>query len=172
MEFLISGERKETLGTDGVLSVVGLPLASNQLISPRRFEEFVLPDLKEGQARLRALGYKTTHVHICGEQNKNLPFYAEVDFGDPGIIGVGPEIELETAARYFPATSSAVTSIRPSSRQGLPTRSMRQPRHIVEEGKKIEGGFIFGPGCELPPRAPVENVRAMTKAVEDFGWYE
>ncbi len=165
-------KRKEALGTEGVLGVVGLPLASNQLISPRRFEEFVLPDLKEGQARLRALGYRTTHAHICGEQNKNLPFYAEVDFGDPGMISVGPEIELETAAKYFPH-HIIIGNLDPTIIQtGTPDQVYEATRRVVEAGKNIEGGFIFGPGCELPPRAPVENVRMMTKAVEDFGWYE
>jgi uroporphyrinogen-III decarboxylase len=165
-------KRKEALGTEGVLSVVGLPLASNQLISPQKFEEFVLPDLKEGQARLRALGYRTTHAHICGEQNKNLPFYQEVDFGDPGFISVGPEIELETAARYFPG-HIITGNLSPAVIQtGTPNQVYEATRLVVETGKRIEGGFIFGPGCELPPKAPAENVKAMTQAVEDYGWYE
>jgi uroporphyrinogen decarboxylase len=164
--------RKEALGTEGVLSVIGLPLASNRLISPQRFQEFVLPDLKEGQARLRALGYRTTHVHICGEQNKNLPYYGEVDFGDPGLISVGPEIELETAAEYFPR-HIITGNLDPALIQtGTADDVYEATKHIVEKGKKIGGGFIFGPGCELPPWAPVENVQAMTEAVEDFGWYE
>lgn len=165
-------KKKGTLGVDGVLSVLGLPLASNKLISPKRFEEFVLPDLKEGQSRLRALGYKTTHVHICGEQNRNLALYGEVDFGDPGIIGIGPEIELETAARYFPDDIISGNLDPALIQTGSPDQVYRETKRIVETGKKIEGGFLFGPGCELPPKAPVENVRAMTQAVEDFGWYE
>jgi uroporphyrinogen decarboxylase len=164
-------KRREMLGIDGVLSVVGLPLASNQLISPRHFEEFVLPDLKEGQARLRALGYKTTYVHICGEQNKNLPLYQQVDFGDPGIVSIGPEISLETAARYFP-NHIIFGNLDPTLiHTGSPQAVYDATRQIIEAGKTIEGGFIFGPGCELPPKAPLENIRMMTKAVDDFGWY-
>ncbi|MBN1629534.1 MAG: methyltransferase, partial [Thermoleophilia bacterium] len=44
-------------------------------------------------------------------------------------------------------------------------------RKTIEVGKKIKGGYIFSPGCDLPPRAPVENVRMMTQAINDFGWY-
>ncbi len=172
-EWSLSGleKKKKTLGVDGVLSMIGLPLASNTLISPKRFEEFVLPDLKEGQSRLRELGYKITHVHICGEQNKNLPLYAEVDFGDPGIIGVGPEIDLETAARYFP-DSIISGNLDPALLQAAsPDQVYQETRRVVEIGKRIESGFLFGPGCEIPPRAPIENLRAMTQAVEDYGWY-
>lgn len=164
-------KKKEALGIDGVLSTIGLPLASNNLISPKRFEEFVLPDLKEGQSRLRKLGYNTTHIHICGEQNKNLPLYAEVDFGNPGIIGVGPEIELETAARYFPDCIISGNLDPALLQTASPDKVYQETKRIVETGKRIEGGFLFGPGCEIPPRAPVENLRAMTQAVEDFGWY-
>jgi uroporphyrinogen decarboxylase len=164
--------KKESLGLDGVLSTIGLPMASNKLISPRRFEEFVLPDLIEGQAKLRSLGYKTTQVHICGEQNKNLPLYAQVDWGDPGIMGVGPEIELETAATFFPR-HVILGNLDPALiLTGTPSQVYDTTKNLVEVGKRIEGGFIFGPGCEIPPHSPLENLKAMTQAVEDFGWYD
>jgi uroporphyrinogen decarboxylase len=165
-------KRKETMGIDGVLSVMGLPMASNKLISPRRFEEFVLPDLVEGQAKLRALGYKTTQVHICGEQNKNLPLYAQVDWGDPGIMGIGPEIKLETAAAFFPNHIISGNLDPALILTGTSGQVYDATKEIVEAGKKIEGGFMFGPGCEIPPLSPIENIRAITQAVEDFGWYD
>jgi uroporphyrinogen decarboxylase len=163
--------QKEMLGIEGVLGWCGGPMGSNQLISPKQFEEFVLPDMKRGQARLRELGYKTTYVHICGEQNANLPYWAQVDFGDPGIISVGPEISLETAAEYFP--NDIITgNLDPAIiQEGTPGEVYEATRKNIEAGKRIKGGYIFSPGCDLPPRAPVENVRMMTKAVNDFGWY-
>jgi hypothetical protein len=54
----------------------------------RRFGEIARRERLDNEP----LGYKTTYAHICGEQNDNLPYWAEVDFGDPGIIGVGAEI--------------------------------------------------------------------------------
>lgn len=165
-------QRSAMLGTEGVLGMVGLPLASNQLIPPQRFEEFVLPDLIEGQARLRALGHRTTFAHLCGEQNANLPLIARVDFGDPGIISIGAEIEIETAAGFFPRHIIAGNLDPALIQTGTPDEVYEATRAIVERGKLIEGGFIFAPGCELPPFSPIENVKAMTRAVEDCGWYE
>jgi uroporphyrinogen-III decarboxylase len=40
------------------------------------------------------------------------------------------------------------------------------------KGKEFPGGYIFSSGCEMPPKAPPYNVWMMTKAVNDFGWYE
>ena len=45
-------------------------------------------------------------------------------------------------------------------------------RKVIEKGKKCPGGFMLAPGCELPPRAPEENLWAIMQAVSDFGWYE
>jgi uroporphyrinogen decarboxylase len=163
--------QSEKLGTEGVLGLSGGATSSNYLISPQQFAEFVLPSLKEGQDKLRALGYRTTYTHICGEHNANLPYWSQVDFGDPGIIGIGHEIKLETAASYFP-DDIILGNLEPAIVQmGTPDEVYEATRKIVEEGKKISGGFIFSPGCDLPPRSPVANVRAMTRAVVDFGWY-
>ena len=55
---------------------------------------------------------------------------------------------------------------------GTPRQVYDLCRLCIEKGKKIQGGFILAPGCGLPPRAPPHNVWMMTKAVNDFGWYE
>jgi len=163
--------QREALGIEGVLGAGGGAMTSNQLISAKQFREFALPDIKKGQSMLRDLGYKKTYAHICGEQNDNLPYWAEVDFGDPGIIGVGAEISLERAAEYFP-DDIIIGNVDPAIIQTAgPQEVYDAVRRTVETGKKIKAGYIFSPGCDLPPMAPVENVRMMTQAVNDFGWY-
>jgi len=161
----------EALGNERLIGTCGGPMGSNQLISSKQFEEFALPDIKEGQARLRALGVKHTYVHICGEQNDNLPFWAQVDFGDPGIIGVGHEVGLERAAEFF-SNHIILGNLNPAIIQtGSPSEVYEMTKRCVETGKKLGGRYVFSPGCDLPPRAPVENVRMMCKALEDHGWY-
>jgi uroporphyrinogen-III decarboxylase len=41
----------------------------------------------------------------------------------------------------------------------------------ILDGITIKGGYIFSPGCALPPKAPPENIMAITRAVNDVGWY-
>ena len=55
---------------------------------------------------------------------------------------------------------------------GTPDDVYEDCRARIEKGKQVPGGFILAPGCELPPKAPPENVMAMTRAVNDFGWYD
>jgi uroporphyrinogen decarboxylase len=167
----VTGYLKEIFGIEGVLPFFGEPTASNQILSPKKFEVFVLPYLKELCDALRGMGYRHIFVHICGEQNLNLPYWSQINFGHPGIISFGHEVELETAARYFPQ-DIIMGNLNPALVQ---TRSPQEvyeaTRQVVEKGKKLPNGYIFAPGCETPPKAPVENIRAMVKAVNDFGWY-
>jgi uroporphyrinogen decarboxylase len=163
---------KDTFGTEGALPFFGEPTAANQIISPKQFERFALPYIKELCQALLAMGYKHIYVHICGEQNLNLPYWAQIPFGDPGIISIGHEVELETAARYFP-NDIIMGNLEPAIIQTrTPQEVYAATGEVINKGKRIAGGYIFAPGCELPPKAPVENVMAMTQAVNDFGWYE
>jgi uroporphyrinogen decarboxylase len=163
---------KDTFGIEGVLPFYGEPSAANQIISPKQFEQFAMPYIKEINETLLAMGYKHIFVHVCGEQNLNLPYWTQIPFGDPGIISIGHEVELQTAAKYFP-NDIIFGNLEPAIIQAAtPDEVYEATRKNIEDGKKLTQGYIFSPGCELPPRAPVENVMAMTRAVNDFGWYD
>jgi uroporphyrinogen decarboxylase len=159
------------LGTEGVLIFSAGVISSNQLISPRHFEQFVLPTLKSCHQRVLDKGYRHIYCHICGEQNKNLPYWQQVPMGGPGIISLGHEVSLETAGRYFPG-HILVGNIQPSILQtGTPEEVYRLCGEIIRQGKQIEGGFMLSTGCQFPPRAKMENVQAMNRAMDDYGWY-
>lgn len=152
--------------------VGGSAAASNQLISPDHFEEFVLPYMKELYLEAHKLGLKHIYCHICGEQNMNLPYWSQLDFGDPGILSFGHEVDLETAAEYFPA-DIIMGNLNPSVLQtGTPENVYELAKETIIKGKKCPGGFMLAPGCEMPPRTPEQNILAMMQAVSDFGWYE
>ena len=89
------------LGTDGILVFSAGVISSNQLISPRHFEEFVLPSLKKSHQKVLDKGFQRFYCHICGEQNKNLPFWQQVPMGETSIISIGHEINLETGQPVF-----------------------------------------------------------------------
>jgi uroporphyrinogen decarboxylase len=160
------------LGIEGVLPFSADPTSSNQMISPKQFEKFVLPYAREINEKILSLGYNHIFCHICGEQNLNLPHWAQIPFGDPGLLSFGHEVALETAAQYFP-NDIIIGNLEPAIIQsGTPEEVYDASREIIEKGKSLSNGFIFSPGCEMPPLAPLTNVKMMTKAVNDFGWYD
>lgn len=162
----------DTFGSENVFVFMSSPSESNQVISPKQFEKFALPYHVLYHERLQALGIKRFFFHVCGDQNANLPHLADaVPWEHPGILSFGHEVGLETAAQYF-QKDIICGNIEPAIIQ---TRTMQQvyelARTTLEKGKRISGGFILSAGCELPIAAPAANVFAITKAVDDFGWY-
>ena len=163
---------KETLGTEGILLLSGGVISSNDLISPKHFESLVLPSIKECHQRVLGMGFERFYCHICGEQNGNLPYWPQVPMGDPGIISFGHEVDLERAAEYFP-NDIILGNLEPALLQtATPEEVYEATKKVVEKGKKAPGGYIFAVGCQFPPRAKIENVKAMNQALDDFGWYE
>lgn len=162
----------ETFGPEHLLPYTAEPTTSNQIISPRQFEEFALPYIREAHERILAIGVKHILCHICGEQNKNLDHWAQVPMGEPGIVSVGHEVDLDVISRYFPG-DVIMGNIEPAVVQsGAPEQVYNLTRTCIDKGMKHPGGFMLAPGCEMPPRAPSYNVWTMMKAVSDFGWYE
>jgi len=162
----------DTFGTEHVMAHSGAPTESNQIISPKQFQEFFLPYFKELREKLLALGLKRIDTHICGEQNLNLPYWAQIPMGDPGIVSVGHEVDLETASRYFP-NDIIMGNVEPAVIQtGTPEKVYELSRICIEKGMKHQAGFMLSPGCETPSKAPPYNVWMMRKAINDFGWYE
>lgn len=162
---------RTTFGTEGVIARSGGVISSNQIISPKLFEQFVFPYLKDSHLKVLDMGYRHIYCHICGDHNMNLKHWAQVPMGDPGIISIGHEVELETAARYFP-DDIILGNLEPSILQtGTPDEVYEATRRVVEKGKKLGGRYIFSLGCQFPPRASLDNARAMNRAIEDYGWY-
>jgi len=155
-----------------MIPLTSAPTESNQVISPKFFREFSLPYQKEVHEKILELGVKHIHVHVCGEQNLNLPYWTELPIGEPGILSFGHEVDLDRASEYFP-NDIIVGNVEPAVIHiGKPEEIYELSRICIEKGKKHPGGYALSPGCELPPLAPPYNVWTMRKAINDFGWYE
>jgi uroporphyrinogen decarboxylase len=161
-----------TFGAERIFPQIWEPSASNNIISPKQFERFVLPYLIESSKRILDLGVKHIFHHICGEQNKNLPLWAQVPMGDPGVCSFGHEVDVDTAIKHIGQSSIIAGNISPSSLQNdSPAKIYELCKTAIETGRKAPRGFMLMPGCEIPPSTPPHNVYVMRKAINDFGWY-
>ncbi|MFC1995832.1 uroporphyrinogen decarboxylase family protein [Chloroflexota bacterium] len=161
----------KTFGAEKILAFTAEATASNQLISPKQFEQFVLPYHKELHDAILDMGIKHIFCHICGEQNLNLPHWAKIPMGDPGIVSFGHEVDLETAGKYFPNDIIA-GNVEPAIIQsGTADQVYELCRIAIDKGRKCPGGFVLMGGCEVPVMAPPYNIWIMRKAIDDFGWY-
>ena len=163
----------ESFGTNLVTLHDMLPTESNQIISPRHFEEFAFPYLREVHERALAVGIQRFVVHICGEQNMNLPLLAQIPLGESSVVSFGHEVDLSTAIQYFGDRCIIAGNVNPTVIQtGTAQQVYEASKQCIEKGKDAPLGYILAAGCDIPPLAPPYNLYAMIKAVKDFGWYE
>ncbi|MCB2228999.1 MAG: hypothetical protein KQH53_20155 [Desulfarculaceae bacterium] len=162
----------EEFGADNVWLWISSPSESNQILSPRFFEQFALPYHAKLHEQVKELGVKRFGFHICGDQNKNLPALAEAaPWPHPSLLSFGHEVDLELAAHYFPR-DIIYGNIEPSYIQtATPQAVYDLAKETLLKGKRLDNGFVLGTGCGLPCTAPAAKVFAVTKAVRDHGSY-
>ena len=96
------------------------------------------------------MGFETIFMHICGDQNGNLPFWAQIPMGSPGILSFGHEVDLTNAAEYFP-DDIIVGNLDPSIIQiGTPEEVYDASRLVIEKGKKYRQGLCLVPAVNCP----------------------
>ena len=163
----------DTFGPEQVIPQLWEPLASNLIISPKQFEEFVLPYLKESSEKILEMGIKHILYHICGDQNANLPQWAKVPMGDPGLCSFGEETDLSRAIELFGDRSIIIGNIDPAILlNGTPEQIYDLCRNAIEKAKLAPNGFMLSSGCEVSPETPGYHVYMMRKAINDFGWFD
>jgi len=159
-------------GTKTTIPFTGEAVGTNDLISAKQFEEFVMPYFRDAHERMFKLGFKHIYSHLCGEQNANLPFWAQVPFGDPGFVSIGHEVELEAAAKHFP-NDIIVGNLEPAIIQvRTPEEVYTAAKKCIEDGMSLSNGYVFSPGCETGPKTSVDSVMAIGRAINDVGWYD
>ena len=166
-----SGWVAETFGAQNVIPNLWEPIAANDIISPKQFEQFVLPYIKDTNERMLKMGIRHILYHICGEQNANLPLWAQIPMGDPGLVTFGHQVSLSRAIEVFGDSCIILGNVDSSLIQtGHPQAVYDACRSAILAGRGAPRGFMLMSGCELPPMSPPFNVYMMKKAIEDFGY--
>ena len=156
-----------------MMAFTGEATSANQIISPRQFEEFVLPYMSELHDHILKSGIRHIFCHICGEQNLNLKYWAQMEYGDPGILSFGHEVDLSKAIEVFGDKHAIAGNIEPQVIQNRPWQEVYELCRIaIEKAKMAPSGYLLMAGCEVPVQAPPYNIYVMKKAVMEFGFYD
>jgi len=163
----------ETFGTERIICFDGTPVESGQVISPGHFEEFAFPYLKEVHERAVEMGIRQFWTHLCGRQNRNLPLLSQIPYGQPGMVSVSEDVDLQTAHAHFGGRHAVAGNVHPVMIQtGTPQDVFEATREVLLIGKTFEKGFVLMGGCEIPPTVPPVNIHAMMRALDEFGGYD
>jgi [methyl-Co(III) methanol-specific corrinoid protein]:coenzyme M methyltransferase len=137
------------------------PTASSTLISPRMFDQWVLPRLQRiiGNLALPCI------LHICGDTTPLLPSLVETG---ARVLSLDQCMNLRESRRGAPRATLG-GNVDPVKALWLGSEeAVRQDvfRCLAEAGTEQ---FVLMSGCSIPPQAPLENLRVMVQTARKFG---
>ncbi|AAM07721.1 TPA: MtaA/CmuA family methyltransferase [Methanosarcina acetivorans] len=135
------------------------PVASPDLMSPDSFKQYLQPRLQKFSSSVSSV----TVLHVCGNVNPILSYMADCGFEGLsveekiGSVKKAKEV-IGTRARLIGNISSPFTllpgpvdKIKAESKQAL-----------------ADGVDVLAPGCGIAPMTPLENIKAMVEARNEF----
>jgi [methyl-Co(III) methanol-specific corrinoid protein]:coenzyme M methyltransferase len=130
------------------------PSASPELISPKMFDEFVKPKLKEYSMSVGGLKV----LHVCGKAGSIIDSMADAGFD---ALSVEEKVDIAEAKKAVRGRARLIGNVSTAR-----TMLRGNPQSVKEEAKKaISAGVdILAPGCGLAPRTPLANVKALVEA--------
>jgi len=142
---------------------------SKDFMSPRHFREFAFPSLKKVVDELVRRGI-TPVLHCDGNWDRNLDQLHELPKGKV-ILQLDGTTDIFRAKEVIGAHCCLFGDV-PSTMLAFGGRE-----EVVDYCRKLievvgrNGGFVLAAGCEVPPNARAENVKAMIDAAARFGCY-
>ena len=141
--------------------VVADPMASSSVISPKMFEQFALPYIREVLAEARGAGCVPS-LHVCGRTGPILRKMAETG---ARIVELDYAVDLKAAKEEIGRAVCIEGNVDPVSilLHGRPEDVEKEARDCVSKAGQ-GGGLILSSGCEVPLDTPAENIRALVSA--------
>jgi uroporphyrinogen decarboxylase len=149
-------------GLDGI--VMAEPLSG--LLSPDLETEFSAPYVKEIIDSVQDENFAVIY-HNCGP---NTPLMTESIYGNgAAAFHFGDAVDLCDLLSKMPADAIVCGNISPSAQfVGGTPESMREATiDLLEKASKYPN-FVLSSGCDIPPSAKWENIRAFFSAAEEF----
>ncbi len=144
--------------------------SSSDFISPETFRRLSFPSLKALVEKLVAVGINPI-LHCDGNWDLNLETLRELPAGNCVIQFDGPT-DIFLAKQVIGDRVCIMGDVHADMLAlGSPSEVDEYCHRLIEEVGK-GGGYIMGAGCEIPPNARAENVKAMLDAVVRYGYYD
>lgn len=162
-EFLIRYvQAMKDAGANGV--VMAEPAAG--LINPKFNRTFSLPYVEEIRAACEDENFIFIY-HNCGDtipQLKDIPELTGIR-----AVHLGNAIDMEEALKKLPETMLVMGNLDPSNIfcLGTPELVEAETKAMMEKCAKYPN-YAPSSGCDIPPAAPMRNVEAFYKAIEEF----
>ena len=160
-------EYMKTAHSKGLACSLGEPLASNSVISPEMFREFVKPYLKVIIDFHKFLYDKSPSIHICGKTD-----LIWKDIADIGIskFSVDNAVNLEDLKKSIGHKLTICGNIPPVNilLNGSKSDVIISSLACIKKGFDNPRGFVLSSGCTIATDTPFTNIKAMIESARMF----
>ncbi|HSV31637.1 MAG TPA: uroporphyrinogen decarboxylase family protein, partial [Atribacteraceae bacterium] len=158
-----TGLRFARAQVDAGADLIGVGDAAVSMISPRIYEELILPYEQNLIQGIHDMGCRVK-LHICGNTTTLLPLMARTG---ADIIDLDWMVDLALARRLCGDSIILCGNVDPVSvvLQGTPEDVRRKS---IECFQQAGMPFILSAGCEIPAATPEENLRALCESVREM----
>jgi uroporphyrinogen decarboxylase len=148
-------------GADAI--ILGDPMSSTSVISPREFERFSFPYIQEV---VRQAGQTPVILHICGDATRIIDKMVETG---ARYLEVDSCVDMAQVRSKYGNAVGVIGNVSPTLLlSGTPEAVEESCRKAIEAGG-LTGAYILGSGCELPSNTPYTNLDAMVTSAEKYG---
>ncbi len=149
--------------------IIGAGESVGYFMSPETFMEYVHPIEKEIFGKINDYGAPVL-IHCCGHVPQCVGFASEVCPG--GAINFDYQVNLAKAKKQIGHNVTIMGNLDCNRLLHLGSEEdvMKACKKAIEQAGP-GGGFWLSGGCEIPRDMPYENMRAMLRAVKEYGRY-
>jgi uroporphyrinogen decarboxylase len=152
----------------GLTPTISEPMSSCTVVSPRHFQEFAAPYLKQLVQYINDKKKPVT-MHICGKTSKIWE-----DVVDMGIAGFSIDNveDLRKCKEQIGDRVKVLGHVDPSSvMYDGTTQTVREAViQCVQQAWDSPKGYIIMSGCSLPVETPAQNIEAMMDTAREIGY--
>ena len=150
----------------GAMPIILEPIASGSLFSPKMFQKFAFPYIKELVDLAHELN-ALIPLHICGKTHKIVD-----QMTDTGADVISLDIcDLSIAKEKVAGRAVILGNVSPANELLFgPVESIHQVcKESLDLMKDYKPGYILATGCETPTKIPFEHIQAMMDVVRSYG---
>ena len=151
-------------GADAI--VLGDAISSPTVISPKHFEQFSFPCIREVIRQTE--GQVPYILHICGDATRIIDKMVETG---TRYLEVDSYVDMAQVRKKHGNSVGIIGNVSPTLLlTGTPEAVEESCRKAIEAAG-LTGAYILGSGCELPRNTPHMNLDVMVQAAEKYGQY-
>jgi uroporphyrinogen-III decarboxylase len=153
---------REVTGNPGKVMYSGGDGSS--LLSEAQNREFIVERYK----RIWAIHHGERLFHMCGKMGHLLPILRD-EYHIDELWGFGHQVSAEEVGRELGGHCRLLGNLDPMLIHDGPVEKIREATLSCIETLAPYGGYSACLGYNLPPGTPMEHVRAMVEAAEEYG---